>query len=84
MKSSASELGLITLSCYLEIFYRSRTQSPNNTLTLNMIHFHFVTLLYFTGHGMPGRRNVIPNSQLHFPKEKFEELRKFSISTCVS
>ena len=48
-------------------------------LTLNMIHFHFVTLLYFTGHGAPGRRNVIPNSQFDFPKEKFEELSTFSV-----
>ena len=49
-----------------------------------MIHFHFVTLLYFTGHGAPGRRNVIPNSQFDFPKEKFEELSTFSVWTVES
>ena len=46
---------------------------------LNKINLHFVTLLYITGHGMPGRRNVIPNPELDFPKEKFEELRTFSV-----
>ena len=44
-----------------------------------MIHLHIVTLLYFIGHGAPGHRNVIPNSQLDFQKEKFEELRTFSV-----